>query len=75
MTRGNLKRLAALEEAAAKKKAGRVPLADLPGFLFAVLGVVFDEAGPEVGGRVAGRIVGQKAAQVEALAHAHGWPA
>ncbi len=69
------RRLAALEEAAAKKKAGKIHRSEVPGFLFAVLGVVFDEAGPEVGGRVAGRIVGQKAAQVEALAHAHGWPA
>lgn len=74
MTRGKVARVGKLEAKRRAFDAAHVPLSDLPGFLFAVLGVVFDEAGPDVGGRVARRVVEAKAARLSALARAHGWP-
>lgn len=68
MKGAKLSRVQALEAKRAAWKADHLPLPDVSGFLFAVLGVVFDEAGPDVGARVAGRIVGEKAQRVAALA-------
>ncbi|WP_135230674.1 hypothetical protein [Deinococcus fonticola] len=61
------KRLDVLEEARRKWEAEHLPIGEMFSCLNAVLGVVFDEAGPEVGGRIAGRIVGDKARRVDAL--------
>lgn len=68
MKGSKLSRVEALEAKRRKWEAEHLPASDIPGFLFAVLNVVFDEAGPDVGARVAGRIVGEKARRVAALA-------
>lgn len=75
MTRGKVARLARLEAKRRAFEAEHVRASDLPGFLLAVLDIVGQEAGPDVGGRVARRLVEAKAAQVQALARAHRWPA
>lgn len=67
MRGGKLARVGKLEAKRRAFEASHVPRSDLPGFLFAVLEVVSQEAGPDVGGRVARRIVEAKAARVLAL--------
>lgn len=67
MTRGKARRVRKLEDRRREWEADHVPLSDLPGFLFAVLQIVAEEAGRDTAGRVAGRMVGEKAAQVARL--------
>ncbi|MDL2343100.1 hypothetical protein QOL99_02935 [Deinococcus sp. MIMF12] len=67
MTRGKVRRVAALEARRREWEAAHVPLSDLPGFLFAVLSAVEAEAGADAAGQIAGRIVEEKAARVHAL--------
>ena len=65
MTRAKMRgRLEALEAKARARAADRLPLSDLPGFLFAVLEAVSEEAGPDVGARCGRRIVEGKARRV-----------
>lgn len=62
------KRLSELEAQRRAFEAAHVRRSDLPGFLFAVLQVVQEEAGTPTFQRVACRIVQGKAARVSALA-------
>lgn len=86
MTRGRVRRVTALERERREWEARHVRRSDIPGFLFAVLSVVGEEAGADVGARVgrgiveyqAGRVLsalqGKTAAEREALARRVGLP-
>lgn len=67
MTRTKAARLGRLEAKRRAFQAAHVRVSDLPGFLFAVLDVVGQEAGPDTAGRCAERMLEGQAARVHDL--------
>lgn len=67
MTRTKAARLGRLETKRRAFQAAHVRVSDLPGFLFAVLGIVGQEAGPDAAARCAGRMLEGQAARVSDL--------